>query len=132
MLTLTWRNWLLGLSRSLSRGRRSTSSDPAGTMETPVEVPAGTGQANYHDCYSPQQAGDLSGIHVDPNDGSFWAVTEFANTEATANWGTAIANFTLGSTPLPHEGHRARIAPRPAPDSAAPHSAQKRRCGRLS
>src|SRR5258707_10098385 len=33
-------------------------------------------------------------------DGSFWAANEFANTEATANWGTAIANFTI-SNPLP-------------------------------
>jgi uncharacterized repeat protein (TIGR01451 family) len=70
-------------------------------METPVLVPAGTGQASYSDPHSPHQVGDLSGISVDPNDGSFWAVSEFANTEATANWGTAIANFTLGSTPLP-------------------------------
>jgi uncharacterized repeat protein (TIGR01451 family) len=75
-----------------------TASDAAGTMETPVLVPAGTGQANYAD-FSPGRAGDLSGINVDPVDGSFWAASEFANTEATANWGTAIANFTI-SNPL--------------------------------
>src|SRR5205807_7247028 len=67
-------------------------SDAAGTMETPVLVPAGTGKANYHDFSSGGRAGDLSGINVDPSDGSFWAINEFANTEATANWGTAIAN----------------------------------------
>jgi uncharacterized repeat protein (TIGR01451 family) len=77
-----------------------TSSDAAGTMETSVLVPAGKGQANYSDFSSGGRAGDLSGINVDPSDGSFWAANEFANTESTANWGTAIANFTL-STPLP-------------------------------
>jgi uncharacterized repeat protein (TIGR01451 family) len=76
-----------------------TPGDAAGTMETPVLVPAGTGQANYHD-FSPGRAGDLTGINVDPSDGSFWASNEFANTEATANWGTAVANFSL-SNPLP-------------------------------
>jgi uncharacterized repeat protein (TIGR01451 family) len=78
-----------------------TPSDPAGTMETPVLVPTGAGQANYSDSNSPHQVGDLSGLNVDPNDGSFWAVSEFANTEATANWGTAITNFTLAPPPGP-------------------------------
>jgi uncharacterized repeat protein (TIGR01451 family) len=76
------------------------SSDAAGTMESSVLVPAGAGQANYKDFSSGGRAGDLSGINVDPSDGSFWAANEFANTEATANWGTAVANFTL-SSPLP-------------------------------
>src|SRR5262249_10570603 len=74
--------------------------DPAGTMEAPVLVPAGTGQANYKDFSGGGRAGDLSGIKVEPVAGSFWAANEFANTEPVANWGTAIANFTL-STPLP-------------------------------
>jgi uncharacterized repeat protein (TIGR01451 family) len=76
------------------------SGDPAGTMEASVLVPAGTGQANYKDFSNGGRAGDLSGINVDPTDGSFWAANEFANTEATANWGTAVANFTIGN-PLP-------------------------------
>jgi uncharacterized repeat protein (TIGR01451 family) len=75
-------------------------SDAAGTMETPVVVPDGAGVANYTDFASGHRAGDLSGISIDPVDGSFWAANEFANTEATANWGTAIANFSL-SSPLP-------------------------------
>jgi uncharacterized repeat protein (TIGR01451 family) len=75
-----------------------TSSDAAGTMETPVLVPAGMGQANYRDFTAGGRAGDLSGISVDPSDGSFWAANEFANTEATANWGTAVANFSVGTT----------------------------------
>jgi uncharacterized repeat protein (TIGR01451 family) len=81
--------------------------DAAGTMQAPVLVPAGKGQANYADFTTSRtgssggRAGDLSGINVDPSDGtSFWAANEFANTEATANWGTAVANFTV-SSPLP-------------------------------
>ena len=72
-------------------GRAPT--DSTGTMETGVLVPAGTGQANYTDFANPHRAGDLSGINLDPTDGSFWAANEFANTQATANWGTAIADF---------------------------------------
>jgi uncharacterized repeat protein (TIGR01451 family) len=68
-------------------------SDAAGTMEAPVKVPAGSGLANYTDFANPHRAGDLSGINVDPVDGTFWAANEFANTQATANWGTAVANF---------------------------------------
>jgi uncharacterized repeat protein (TIGR01451 family) len=79
-------------------GRNPT--DAAGTMEAPVLVPAGTGQTNYADFTSGGRAGDLGGINVDPSDHSFWAANEFANTESVANWGTAIANFTI-SNPLP-------------------------------
>src|SRR5205823_8665260 len=79
-------------------GTGRQAAEAAGTMETPVMVPAGTGQTNYKDFTTDGRAGDLSGINVDPVDGSFWAANEFANSEATANWGTAIANFTI-STP---------------------------------
>src|SRR5205807_803543 len=58
-----------------------TSGDAAGTMQTPLLAPAGTGQANYHDFTTGGRAGDLSGINVDPTDGTFWAANEFANTE---------------------------------------------------
>src|SRR5262249_33448351 len=44
------------------------------------------------------RAGDLSGINVDPMDGTFWAANEYANTEPSANWGTAIAHFAFLST----------------------------------
>jgi uncharacterized repeat protein (TIGR01451 family) len=76
-------------------------SDIAGTMETSVLVPAGKGVGNYKDFSSGGRAGDLSGINVDPVDGSFWAANEFANTDAVANWGTAIADFTISSPLLP-------------------------------
>ncbi|HEX3151821.1 MAG TPA: dockerin type I domain-containing protein [Gemmataceae bacterium] len=70
-------------------------SNAAGTMQTPLLVPAGTGVANYDDFASGGRAGDLAGINVDPVNGTFWAVNEFANTEPSANWGTAVANFAL-------------------------------------
>lgn len=68
-------------------------TDASGTMETPVIVPSAKGLTNYTDFASGHRAGDLSGINVDPIDGSFWAVNEFANTQGTANWGTGVANF---------------------------------------
>ncbi len=74
-------------------GRAPT--DPAGLMETPIIVSAGTGLANYSD-FAGGREGDLSGINVDPNNGSFWAVNEFATSAASENWSTAIANFTVG------------------------------------
>lgn len=80
-------------------GRNAT--DTPGTMQTPIVVPAGKGVANYKDFTSGGRAGDLSGINVDPIDGSFWAVNEFATaTGPSANWGTAIANFMI-SNPAP-------------------------------
>jgi uncharacterized repeat protein (TIGR01451 family) len=75
-----------------------TPTDATGTMETPVLVPNGAGQATYKDFTAGGRAGDLSGINVDPVNGTFWAANEFANTQATANWGTAVANFAP-STP---------------------------------
>jgi hypothetical protein len=71
------------------------ANDPSGTMEPSVVVPYGMGQANYADSSFPGRAGDFGRINVDPADGSFWAANEFANTEAGANWGTAIANFVV-------------------------------------
>jgi hypothetical protein len=74
-------------------GRQHT--DPSGTMETPALVQAGaTNYSNPIFPDAPSRAGDLAGINVD-SDGSFWAANEFANTEAGANWGTAIAHFTF-------------------------------------
>jgi hypothetical protein len=79
--------------------------DPAGTMETPVLVPSGAGQANYTDFDFAQghRAGDMSGINLDPVNGSFWAVNEYATNDlfSGANWGTAVANFSPGGLSPP-------------------------------
>jgi uncharacterized repeat protein (TIGR01451 family) len=77
------------------------STDALGTMQTPVMVPAGKGVANYTDFASGHRAGDLSGINLDPGNGTFWAANEFANTQPIANWGTAIANFSPGAPASP-------------------------------
>jgi len=69
------------------------AADPSGSMQTPIKVPAGSGAANYDDFTSGNRAGDLSGINVDPVDGTFWAANEFATSGSSNNWGTAIANF---------------------------------------
>ncbi len=75
------------------------ASDPLGTMQTAVVVPNAKGQANYTDfaTTSGHRVGDLSGINIDPLDGTFWAANEFANTQPTANWGTGIVNFRPNS-----------------------------------
>src|SRR5262249_35141691 len=74
------------------------SSDPAGTMETPVLAQAG--QAPYSASFdsSPYRAGDFSGITADPGDNPFWAANEYGKTpvDSRANWGTYIAHFSLG------------------------------------
>lgn len=72
-------------------------TDAAGTMMTPVVVPAGQGLANYSDFSPTGRAGDLSGINIDPVDGSFWASNEYATSSSSNNWGTAIAHFNVNS-----------------------------------
>jgi hypothetical protein len=67
-------------------GRKS--SDPAGTMETPGEVRAGTS-----DEVSGRQ-GDFSGINVDPNDGTFWVANEYSR-PGTNGHATEVANFAM-------------------------------------
>jgi autotransporter-associated beta strand protein len=69
-------------------------TDAAGTMATPLLVPAGAGQATLNN----GRAGDLSGINVDPIDNSFWAANEYATAGGGLNWGTAVANFSLSAT----------------------------------
>jgi uncharacterized repeat protein (TIGR01451 family) len=72
------------------------SSDAAGTMETPVLIPAGTGTVTNSD----GREGDLSGINLDPSDGSFWVSQEFATHSSqfnTGSWGEAVANFTVAA-----------------------------------
>jgi hypothetical protein len=68
--------------------------DPRGRMQTPVLVKAGV--TTYVDFSPiPHRTGDYSGIGVDPATGKFWAASEFANTDADANWGTWIAEFSV-------------------------------------
>ncbi len=61
-------------------------TDAIGTMQTAVLVPNATGIKAYTDFAAGHRAGDLSGINIDPVDGSFWAANEFANSQTSANW----------------------------------------------
>jgi hypothetical protein len=65
------------------------ASDAAGALETPVLVQAG--EANF----GGGRAGDMSGVGIDPTDGSFWAANEYAS--ASGDWGTAVAHFSISA-----------------------------------
>jgi hypothetical protein len=81
-------------------GRRS--SDPAGTMQTPVLVRAGTGNERTG------RQGDFSGINVDPNDGTFWVANEYA-TAGGYNHATEVANFAMNRQTFSVAGGQLRI-----------------------
>ncbi len=65
-------------------------TDAAGTMQTPVLVPAGTGSGNING-----RIGDFSGMNVDPVNGTFWHTNEFGG-----GGPTDIANFTPEARPV--------------------------------
>lgn len=76
-------------------GRKST--DPLGTMQTPVLVFAG------QDVYQGFRAGDYSGTTVDPVDGvTFWSANEYKPHDAF--WGTGIASFSISNAQAPPPG----------------------------
>jgi hypothetical protein len=82
------------------------ASDPLGTMETtspPAAVEAGLAPYNGLSGVetSPFRSGDFSGTTVDPVDGTFWSANEYATSGTTANWGTAISHFSLGTPVSP-------------------------------
>lgn len=64
-------------------------TDPAGTMQPVVLVPAGTGSGNING-----RIGDFSGMNPDPVNGTFWHVNEFGG-----GGPTDIANFTPEAKP---------------------------------
>jgi hypothetical protein len=86
-----------------------TSSDAAGTMAQGTLVKAGEATYKANDCFSGGSftqdclTGDFSGIAVDPSaNNAFCAANEYAtSSRSTENWGTHIACFTLGSSPVP-------------------------------
>ena len=66
-------------------------NDPAGTMDAPILVSAGTGSASITG-----RIGDFSGMNVDPTNNTFWHVNEFGG----AGGPTVIANFTPEDRPV--------------------------------
>lgn len=88
-----------GLNEFLSMyvtGRAPT--DVLNSMQTPVLAKAG--DANLD---NPQRIGDYSEQTIDPVDGSFWGVNEFAsNSNGFPNWGTWVEHYNInGASPPP-------------------------------
>jgi hypothetical protein len=71
-----------------------TPSDPAGTMETELNVVTGTGvQEN-----TSSRWGDYSAMQVDPvDDCTFWYTQEYIKTTGSFNWATRVANFKFAN-----------------------------------
>ena len=69
------------------------TSDPTGTMETPILAKAG--DATYQD-FDYNNWGNYNGLAVDPTDGSFWSGAEYSTSLLSgypANWGTYISHL---------------------------------------
>jgi len=77
-------------------------TDPAGTLESEVNVVSGTGSQSGS---SLSRWGDYSAMQVDPvDDCTFWYTQEYMKTTGAFNWNTRIANFkfpTCGGTATP-------------------------------
>jgi len=76
-----------------------TPSDPAGTMETEINVVTGGGVQQS----TSSRWGDYSAMQVDPvDDCTFWYTQEYERTTGSFNWSTRIVNFKFpncGATP---------------------------------
>jgi hypothetical protein len=71
-----------------------TPSDPAGTMETELNVVTGTGVQEA----TSNRWGDYSAMQVDPvDDCTFWYTQEYERTTGSFNWSTRIANFKFAN-----------------------------------
>jgi hypothetical protein len=73
------------------------SSDPSGTMQSAVETAAGVLPVP-----SANRGGDYSATEYDPvNTSQFWSANEYNFNSSGSNfdWGTQIANYSLGSPP---------------------------------
>ncbi|HSZ57121.1 MAG TPA: PKD domain-containing protein, partial [Tepidisphaeraceae bacterium] len=75
-------------------------TDPAGTMDPVVLVPAGTGYGDIGD-----RAGDFSGLNVDPVNGTFWAANQFGvgsnpMFDKVGDPADDIVNFTPEAPPM--------------------------------
>jgi hypothetical protein len=71
-----------------------TPTDPAGTMETEINIVTGTGVQQA----TSSRWGDYSGMQVDPvDDCTFWYTQEYIKTTGSFNWATRIANFKFAN-----------------------------------
>ena len=67
------------------------AADPAGSLPTTTVLKAGSANYQLPDSNGENRWGDYSAIAVDPTDGSFWMLAEYAVTSNT--WGTWVGNF---------------------------------------
>ena len=71
-----------------------TPSDPAGTLETELNVVTGTGVQEA----TSNRWGDYSAMQVDPvDDCTFWYTQEYIKTTGSFNWATRITNFKFAN-----------------------------------
>jgi hypothetical protein len=71
-----------------------TPSDPAGTMETEINIVTGTGVQEA----TANRWGDYSAMQVDPvDDCTFWYTQEYEKATGSFNWSTRIANFKFAN-----------------------------------
>lgn len=71
-----------------------TPTDPAGTMETEINIVTGTGVQEA----TSSRWGDYSAMQVDPvDDCTFWYTQEYIKTTGSFNWATRIANFKFAN-----------------------------------
>ena len=71
-----------------------TPTDPAGTMETEINVVTGTGVQEA----TSSRWGDYSAMQVDPvDDCTFWYTQEYIKTTGSFDWATRIANFKFSN-----------------------------------
>ena len=73
-------------------GRKA--ADASGAMADPVQYRAGNASQNNIDSAGRNRFGDYSLTTIDPIDGTFWTVQEYAH--STNTWGTHIAQFDHG------------------------------------
>jgi uncharacterized repeat protein (TIGR01451 family) len=75
------------------------AADSPGTMQTPVEIAAGVLPVPFA-----YRGGDYSATEYDPsNNSQFWSANEynFDSSGSNGDWGTQIAEYTLGPPPPP-------------------------------
>jgi hypothetical protein len=71
-----------------------TPTDPAGTMETEINIVTGTGVQQA----TSNRWGDYSAMQVDPvDDCTFWYTQEYEKATGSFNWSTRIANFKFAN-----------------------------------
>lgn len=74
------------------------ASDPAGTLQSEVQLKAGTIAYTAFDT-PPRRWGDYTGMTIDPDGKTFWYLGEYSKNTGNNNgrWGTHIGSFTFPS-----------------------------------